>query len=78
MYKDFAEIVSLWGSLGEMADDIGAKQSTVSKWKQRNAIPPEWWASVIEAAERRKYVGVTADVMTQLAARQPDPAPAAE
>ena len=52
-----------------MALDIGAGASAVSKWHQRDSIPAEWWASVLStqvASER----GVTAELLTFLAARE--------
>lgn len=65
----FREIIEWWGSREAMAGAIGAKASTVSKWWQRNNIPPDWWR-VLLATSVAKDRGLRADVMVRLAARE--------
>jgi hypothetical protein len=57
-----------------MAADIGAGASTVSKWWQRDSVPAEWWSAIL-ATEIAVGVGLNAEALTALAARQPLPAP---
>lgn len=64
----FRSIIELWPSKEAMASDIGAGASAVSKWWQRDSIPAEWW-SVVLVAERSREAGLTADMLTTLAAR---------
>lgn len=53
-----------------MASEIGAPIAAARKWWQRDRIPAEWWAAIL-LSPRVKDSGVTADVMTALAAREP-------
>lgn len=74
----FRDVVELWGPKDAqgariaMASDIGgtATAGMVAKWWQRNFIPPEWW-SVVLSTEKAVAAGVTADLLTRLAAREP-------
>lgn len=71
----FRSIIELWGpkdahgARRDMASEIGASSAIVTKWWQRNWIPPEWWSSVL-STERAQSAGVTADLLTALAARE--------
>lgn len=66
----FRNIIELWGSREAMAADIpGAGAWTVSKWWQRDAIPAEWWSAVL-GTDVAVSGGVTADLLTNLAARE--------
>jgi len=38
---NFRDVIALWDSLHEMAIEIGAKPSAVSKWRRRDSIPAE-------------------------------------
>lgn len=51
-----------------MASDIGARGSAVRKWWQRDNVPSEWWQAIL-ATDTAKASGLTADVLTTLAAR---------
>ena len=66
----FQKIIELWPSREAMASDIpGAGAWTVSKWWQRDAIPAEWWSALL-STETAVSGGVTADLLTALAARE--------
>lgn len=67
--SSFRAVIELWPSREAMADDTGARASAVSKWWQRDAIPAEWWASVLSTDKAREKA-VTAEVLTTLAARE--------
>jgi hypothetical protein len=64
----FRAIIELWPSKEAMASDVGAGPWAVSKWWQRNSIPAEWWSAVL-GAEPAREAGVTAEMLTALAAR---------
>src|SRR5258708_1301741 len=72
----FRSIIELWGSSREaMAADLRSTNPDVtglaiSKWWQRDKIPSEWWSAVL-ATERASSAGVTAEILTRLAAREP-------
>lgn len=64
----FRSIIELWPSREAMALDVGAKDRAVSKWWQRDNIPAEWWSAVL-ATSIARHAGITAEMMTALAAR---------
>jgi hypothetical protein len=66
----FRSIIDLWDSREEMAADVGAGPWAVRKWLKRDNIPSEWWSALL-STEKAKASGITADVLTRLAARQP-------
>lgn len=65
----FRSIIDLWDSREEMATDVGAGSWAVRKWLKRDNIPSEWWSAVL-ATEKARAAGVTADLLTRLAARE--------
>jgi len=52
-----------------MAADVGARAPAVSKWRERDNIPSEWWTRVL-ATEKAKTAGLSADLLARLAAKQ--------
>jgi len=67
--QSFRAIIELWPTRDAMAADVGAKPASVSKWWQRDSIPADWWSSVTSSSLARRS-GVTADVLTRIAARE--------
>ena len=70
MLKDFRAAIDLWPSCAEFARDIDAPYNTAAAWYGRNSIPPEHWAAIIAAAEKRDFDGVSAAALTAMAARK--------
>jgi len=67
----FKDVIELWGESREaMASDVGTSAVRVTKWFQRNSIPATWWASVL-GTEKAVSAGVTAEMLTRFAAREP-------
>jgi hypothetical protein len=71
----FRQIIELWGTshgsriaLAAELPNVSATQ--VSKWFQRDNIPAEYWSGLL-ATERARDAGLTADLLTALAAREP-------
>lgn len=69
----FRSIIELWDSQLAMATDIGARAPAISKWRERDNIPSEWWVRVL-ATETAKSAGLTADLFARLAAKIPEEA----
>lgn len=75
----FRSIIELWGPKDAhgarlaLGSEVGASAGTVTKWWQRDWVPSEYWAAIL-ATEKARENGVTADLMTRLAARVPDEA----
>lgn len=71
----FKDVIELWGPKDaygarlSMASEIGASAGMVTKWWQRDWIPPEWWASIL-ATEKARSVELSADLLTNFAARR--------
>jgi predicted acetyltransferase len=67
----FRSVIELWDSRDSMATEVGGgvNRSQVSKWWKRDNIPSEYWASVLRAPRVRE-AGVSADLLTSLAARE--------
>lgn len=70
MLNCFRAVIDLWPSCAEFARDIDAPYNTAAAWYGRNSIPPEHWAAIIVAAERRGFEGVTAEALTAIAANR--------
>jgi hypothetical protein len=67
----FRAIIELWGeSRQALAAELPKVSATqVSKWHQRDSIPPEYWVELV-STERARAAGVTPDLLTRLAARE--------
>lgn len=53
--KTYRDILELWPSRQELADDLGEKLATVHKWHTRNSVPADKWQSLLTAARKRRY-----------------------
>lgn len=71
--SDFCSIIDLWPSPDAMAAEIGVKPEAVRKWWQRDRIPARWWRSVLDTS-RVKEAQITAEILAELAAREPEEA----
>lgn len=54
MARTVAQVIDKWPSQADLANDLGEKPNTVSKWRQRGRIPPEQWLPMVESARRRR------------------------
>ena len=66
--KSFRELVDLWPTAFQMAADIGGNPEMVRKWRQRDAIPPEWWVWILRTTIAKEHE-IDAAALTRLAAR---------
>ena len=65
--SDFREVIGLWPSIQQLADELGENPWTVEKWRTRNRVPDRAWQRLVVAAKARRYP-VTADLLMNLAA----------
>ena len=56
---NFRDIIDCWPDTYALAEDVGYKQDSVRKWRERNSIPVEAWAAMLNSKTARKK-GITA------------------
>lgn len=79
MIKSFRDVIELWPSIGEFAEDIGVKYVTGQLMKHRDSIDADHWVAVVEAAKRRGFKGVTYEALARIrAGEKPHPKRRAE
>ena len=69
----FRSVIDLWEKQLDMAADTGAKAAAISKWRERDNIPSEWWTRVLDT-EKARTAGLSADLFARLAAKQSEEA----
>lgn len=75
LITSFRDIVELWGpkdahrSRINMGADIGVSAMLVTKWWQRDWVPPEYWTAIL-ATEKAKEAGLSADLLAEIASRR--------
>lgn len=65
----FRSVIKLWDSQLAMAADIGARPPVISKWRERDNIPSEWWTRIL-ATEKAMTAGLSPDLFARLAAKK--------
>ena len=64
------EVLDLWPSPKDLADDLGEKQATVQKWRDRNRVPAKKLHGLLLSARKRRFK-VSAKLLIRLSARGP-------
>lgn len=64
--QTFRAVIDSWPSRTVLADDVGVTRGLVQQWWNRDRIPDDWWRAVVAAAGRRG-LGVTLELLAQLA-----------
>ena len=59
------DIIVAWGEQ-QMADDLGVTYSLIHNWKNRNAIPYQYFPAIITRAPLRGIPGVTYELLFSL------------
>lgn len=69
--KTFQDVIELWDTMRQMADDVfgpddkkGAPR--VRLWRFRDRIPSEHWRAVVAAAKKRRFRHVTLDLLATI------------
>ena len=52
MMNNFTQIICAFG-YASLADSLGISRITVSSWKIRNSIPPQYWMPILTEAKKR-------------------------
>lgn len=73
--SSFRDVIELWGPKDAhgarlaLGTEIGVSAGAVTKWWQRDWIPSEYWSPIL-GTDKARSAGVTADLLTRLAARE--------
>lgn len=67
----FQQVIRLWPTAAEFAQDIGVKPATVRQWVARDSIPGGYWLRIVRASDTRQ-LGVTLEQLARAAAAQID------
>jgi len=66
-----SQIIDALGGTSEVTRRLAAKRpTTVSSWKTRGSIPPQWWPRLIAIARERQVDVVTLETLASLAAKK--------
>lgn len=63
----FRELIALWPSRSEFAEDLGVSAARVHKWAVDRPIRAEFFARILAAAQERGF-DVTADDLVRISA----------
>lgn len=55
----FREVIGLWPSLGEFAQDIGVVENTAKLMRFRDSIHSKYWVKIVDSAKTRKIKGIS-------------------
>lgn len=59
------EIINLWPSLTEFAEDHGIAYGTAKAMRRRSSIPATYWTDTVTKAKARGLKGVTLEVLAK-------------
>lgn len=60
-----ADIINLWPSLSEFADDLSVAYGTAKAMRRRASIPPMYWTCIVRKAGERGFEGVTLEALAE-------------
>lgn len=63
------EIIDLTGGYRHLADVLDVPVGTVSAWRSRDILPPEYWSEVAAECAKRGNSEITVDRLALIAAR---------
>jgi hypothetical protein len=64
---NFRDVIDIWDSPKQFAEDIGIPASHARVLKTRNRIPSEYWGRVVAAAQKRGHGEVTLESLVAMA-----------
>ena len=65
--KNFRDIIDLWPSRTDFANDIGVSVQSATNMRTRNSIPAKYWVMLCDRAKVRDLHGVTPALLAALA-----------
>lgn len=67
--QNFSDVIDRFGYV-KVATLLGKSAGTVSSWKTRNLIPPEFWDDLVRAAPGSDVEGLTHQILSRFAAER--------
>lgn len=72
--ETFKDVIAAWPSLEAMAEDAGTTVGAIKQWRNRAAIPGDYWLALEVGAAKRSIPGVTTRTLAGMAlAKRPPP-----
>ena len=66
--QNFTDVIGLWPSRQDLADDLCLLDDTIRKWDERDSIKSCWWQMLLRCAKVRG-LEISADDLVRLAGR---------
>jgi len=66
----FADVIRMWPTYRDLAEDCGVAYDTVASWHRRSNIPQMWWAAVERSAQSRNIEGISYDTLRSIEEHQ--------
>jgi len=57
------DIIALWPTITAFGRDIGVSQDSACQMSKRNNIAPDHWLTVMAAAKRQGFTGITLELL---------------
>lgn len=73
--ETFEQVIQAFGGPTKYAEAIGIKHFHAGTMKQRDSIPPAYWADTVKAARARDIEGVTLEKLAEIAKGKRPPEP---
>lgn len=58
-----ADLINLWPSLAEFADDLGVPYVTAKAMRRRSSVPASHWMRMVAVASEKGFSGVTLEAL---------------
>ncbi|UPT93926.1 hypothetical protein J4G48_0031955 [Bradyrhizobium barranii subsp. apii] len=70
VFDSHRSIIDAWPTLSDFAADAGATYGAAKAMRRRDRIVHEYVSNIVKGAQARGIVGVTADLIADLAAKE--------
>lgn len=65
--ESFTDVIRLWPTLADFAQDIGVEVTHAQTIKNRNSIPAKYWWTLTKAAKKRGLKIINIETLARLA-----------
>jgi len=64
------DIINLWPSLSDFADDMGVQYGTAKAMRRRGTIPTQYFNAVVRSASLRGFDSVTLEALVNAVSKE--------